>query len=102
MNPPESPRRDRFPTAPPPQQHQQRSPQKQYAPPPQQHQRELEEEDTVDSVAFMLGTTGLNDAAAGDDEDEAISPRYRGPVSSSGNNARDPGSRVNRLLKSRS
>lgn len=94
MAPPESPRRDRFPTAPP----QQRSPQKQYSAPPP---RELEEEDTVDSVAFMLGTTGLNDAAAGDDDDEAISPRYRGPVSSSGN-ARESGSRVNRLLKSRS
>lgn len=52
----------------------------------------------VDSVAFMLGSTGINDAAALGDEE--IGHRHDGPVSSS-NQQQAPTSRVAKLLRNR-
>lgn len=63
------------------------------SPPP----RELLEEDTVDSVAFMLGATALNDAAA----HEGASSMMDATGGIGNNNVRPPGSRVARLLKTR-
>ncbi|KAK9893619.1 hypothetical protein P389DRAFT_114160 [Cystobasidium minutum MCA 4210] len=52
----------------------------------------------VDSVAFMLGSTGINDAAALGDEE--IGHRHDGPVSSS-NQQQAPTSLVAKLLRNR-
>jgi hypothetical protein len=72
---------------------QQRSPVKR----PQQPPARVEEDEAVDSVAFMLGTTALNDATSYDDDDdsEAIGHRGNGGYQPNGGH----GSRVNRLLR---
>lgn len=88
-------------------QHYQGQPQQQQyqqpGPPPQQQQyqapQQAVDDDMVDSVAFMLGTTALNDAGALGDEE--IGPRSAGPVSSNGNGNESSRSRVGRLLRNR-
>lgn len=127
---PQSPRRDRFAGPPPSSSPQQYMPSRLSDPPmakppprrssaqanqspvqyqPQQQQQQHyqpsqanngDEDDMVDSVAFMLGSTALNDAGALGDED--IGHRNNGPVSSSNQQQSDPSrSRVGRLLRNR-
>lgn len=83
----------------PPQSHQQQQQQQQRSPVkrPQQPPARVEEDEAVDSVAFMLGTTALNDATSYDDDDdsEAIGHRGNGGYQPNGGH----GSRVNRLLR---
>lgn len=91
---PGSPRRDQFATATAPNHPSQLSARSPYKPSPSgaapssspapttsRRAEELDEEDTVDSVAFMLGTTALNGATAEDEEDdEDDDERIRSPA----------------------
>ena len=101
---PQSPRRDRAPFSSSQQQQQQqqglRSPYNPSMPPGRSPPRpqELKEEDTVDSVAFMLGTAALNDAVTVSSEDSKAGKQ---PMKDFQPPKERERSRVGRLLKNR-